>query len=159
MGEKRKFYTFRRYQMMKQSKKLLTASMEDYLEMIYRDCLQHGYTRVNAIAKQLNVKASSVSKTVQKLAKLGLVNYEKYGIIQLTQKGENIGNFLLTRHKTIEAFLNKIGVKKMALRDTEMIEHHISLETYENIEMLNDFLDENPDVIKNFNKYKKKTKE
>lgn len=157
MKNNKEFYTFRGYQMMKQNKKLLTASMEDYLEMIYRTCLKEGYERTNHLARKLNVQASSASKIVQKLAELGLINYEKYGIIQLTEKGKTIGEFLLKRHKTIETFLNKIGVKEMAFKDTEMIEHHISPETYESIELLNKFLDQNPQIIEKFHDFKKKT--
>ncbi len=141
--------------MMKNKKKPLTASMEDYMEMIYRLCIKDGYVRINQLANMLNVQAPSATKTVQKLAELGLVSYEKYGVVQLTQKGNEVGDFLLERHKTIETFLKKIGVKEMAFKDTEMIEHHISMETYECIERLNLFLEANPDLIKRFEEFKK----
>ena len=62
---KNEFYTYRGYQI-KQDEKL-TVSMEDYLEMIYRICLNEGYTRINQLADNLNVKASSASKIVQNL--------------------------------------------------------------------------------------------
>lgn len=146
MTMKNEFYTYRGYQI-KQDEKL-TVSMEDYLEMIYRICLNEGYTRINQLADNLNVKASSASKIVQKLAALGLVKYEKYSIIQLTEKGKDKGRYLLERHKTIEEFLNNIGVKKeMAFRDTELLEHHLSKETYERISAVNQFLKDNPDIL------------
>ena len=155
MKNDNEFYTFRGYTMMKNKKRPLTASMEDYMEMIYRLCIKDGYVRINQLASMLNVQAPSATKTAQKLAELGLVSYEKYGVVQLTQKGNEVGEFLLERHKTIEAFLKNIGVKEMAFKDTEMIEHNISMETYECIKMLNLFLEANPDFIKSFEEFKK----
>lgn len=154
MDDKREFYTFRGYQMM-QDQQQMTPSMEDYLEMIYRSHLREGYIRTSRLAEQLNVQASSVTKTVQKLTKLGLLNYEKYGLIKLTDKGKKLGGFLLKRHIYIENFLKLIGVKEQyALRDTEMIEHHLSLNTFHQIKLLYKFLKTNPAIIKQFDLYK-----
>ncbi len=154
MNEKRKFYTFRGYQMM-QGKKQMTPSMEDYLEMIYRIYLQEGHARTSRLAESLNVQASSVTRTVQKLTKLGLLNYEKYGLIRLTAKGKKLGNFLLRRHILIENFLRLIGVKEpYLLRDTEMIEHHLSINAFHKIRLLYRFLKANPAILEQFNLYK-----
>lgn len=149
------FYTFRGYQMLKQDKSQLTASMEDYLEMIYRNCMTDGYVRMNQLAEQLNVQVPSATKTVQRLSKLGLVDYKKYGIIQLTDKGEEIGEFLLERHRIIEQFLKNLGVIEpdILLKDTETIEHNISVSTLRNLELFNSFLDVNPDVVERFERY------
>ena len=150
------FYTFRGYQMLKQEKSQLTASMEDYLEMIYRKCLVDGYVRMNQLAEQLNVQVSSATKTVQKLAKLGLVDYKKYGIVQLNEKGEKIGEFLLERHEIIEQFLKNLGIVKpdILLKDTETIEHNISVYTLKSLERWNSFFKANPDIAERFGKYR-----
>lgn len=141
------FHTVRGYEILKKNKRSLTSSMEDYLEMIYRNCLTEGYTRTSNLAEQINVKASSATKVVQKLAKMGYLDYEKYGIIQLTEKGRDVGEFLLKRHETVENFLKTLGVKENALIETELIEHHLSLDTLEKIELLTDFFTSNPDII------------
>ncbi|MBA1336274.1 MAG: hypothetical protein HPY66_2709 [Firmicutes bacterium] len=65
-----------------------------------------------------------------------------------------MGEFLLNRHRVLEAFLVKIGVKDSVLKDTEMIEHHISMETFRCIEVFNDFLEQNPDIVESFEKYR-----
>lgn len=148
------FHTFRGYQILKQNNNDLTPSMEDYLEMIYRNCLEEGYVRINWLAEQLNVQAPSVTKVVQKLTKLEILNYERYGIIQLTDKGRIMGEFLLRRHKTIEKFLKNIGTENTLLRDTEMIEHNISMDTLQNMELFNIFLDDNPDAADKFIEFK-----
>lgn len=153
--EERDFYTFRGYLMAEGRK--MTPSMEDYLEMIYRIHLREGHARTTRLAKRLNVQASSVTKTVQKLARLGLLHYEKYGLIRLTEKGEKLGGFLLKRHILVENFLKIIGVKESTLlRDTEMIEHHLSLSAFEQVKSLYHFLKDNPGVLKQFYQYNRK---
>ncbi len=154
MTGERNFYTFRGYLMMP-DRQQMTPSMEDYLEMIYRIHLQEGPARTTRLAARLNVQASSVTKTVQKLTKLGLLNYEKYGLIRLTDKGKRLGSFLLKRHILIENFLKLIGVQEQsALRDTEMIEHHLSASAFRQITLLYKFLKANPAILEQFNRYK-----
>jgi DtxR family transcriptional regulator, Mn-dependent transcriptional regulator len=154
MKKNREFHTFRGYQLQKEEQKQMTASMEDYLEMIYRLSLEDGYIRTNQLADRLNVQAPSVTKVVQKLTSLGLLDYQKYGLIQLTDKGKAMGHFLLNRHLVIENFLRIIGVEdEFILKDTEMIEHHLSPNAVEKIRLLYQFMDANPDVLKQFGEY------
>ncbi len=150
----REFHTVRGYQMLNSESKVLTSSMEDYLEMIYRICIENGYARINQLADKLNVRPSSATKVAQKLCELGLVDYQRYGIIQLTEDGKSIGEFLLERHEIIEEFLRNIGVKETLLKDTELIEHDVSLSTLEAIDSLNKFLSENPQVKKQYEAYR-----
>ncbi len=154
MKGKDEFYTVRGYRMINAEKELLTSSMEDYLEMIYRISKKEDYIRMNQLAKKLNVRPSSATKIVQKLKDLGMVDYKKYGIIQLTEEGEKVGRFLLKRHNIIDEFLKNIGVEDNRLKDTEMIEHGVSLSTLENIHILNKFLLDNPDIMERFEKFK-----
>jgi DtxR family Mn-dependent transcriptional regulator len=149
------FHTYRGYEMLRQEKIQLTPSMEDYLEMIYRTCKKQGYVRMTSLAEQLNVQAPSATKTVQKLTEMGLLAYEKYGIIQLTEKGAKIGNFLLKRHRIVETFLKNIGVKDNILRQTEMIEHHLTIDTVRNIDILNKFFKKNPENHQQFLEFQK----
>jgi Mn-dependent DtxR family transcriptional regulator len=129
--------------------------MEDYLEMIYRNSLEEDYLRVNSLAELLNVKASSATKMVQKLARLELVDYKKYGIIQLTESGKEIGSFLLHRHNVTETFLQFLGVQDRILVETELIEHNISIDTLELIDAFNQFIKENPEFAARFELFKK----
>lgn len=150
MDETSKFHTVRGYQLMAQNKKLLTSAMEDYLEMIYRNSLVEGYMRINTISELLNVAAPSATKMVQKLTKLGLLDYKKYGIIFLTENGREIGKFLLERHNIIERFLKNLGVDENILLETELIEHNISVSTLGKISLFNKFFIQYPDVSKKY---------
>ncbi|MHB8062210.1 MAG: iron dependent repressor, metal binding and dimerization domain protein [Ruminiclostridium sp.] len=152
--DNKEFHTVRGYQLLEQNKKIMTSAMEDYLEMIYRKSLKEGYLRINKLAQLLNVKASSASKMVQKLGELELLNYEKYGIIILTENGKEIGNFLLSRHNIIGKFLKTIGINENLLVETELIEHNIRSNTLKNIKMLNEFFEKKPEIIKMFEEFK-----
>ncbi len=149
------FHTVRGYQLLEQNKDKLTSSMEDYLEMIYRNSLEDGYIRINLLADLLHVKAASASRMVQKLGEIGLLNYKKYGIIILNENGRKIGEYLLNRHHIIENFLRSIGCEEDLLEQTELMEHNISSKTAGKIEFLNCFLN-NTDIFEKFQEYKMK---
>lgn len=144
------FHTVRGYQLIRQNKMLLTSAMEDYLEMIFRTTEGGGYLRINELAEKLNVKAPSATKMVQKMGQLGLIKYKKYGIIELSELGIELGSYLLHRHRIIEQFLRTIGIRENLLIETELIEHNISSNTLEHLEILNMFILSNPDVQEKF---------
>lgn len=149
-----KFRTVRGYQLLQKNKKLLTSAMEDYLEMIYRNSLEEGYLRINRLAELLNVAASSASKMAQKLGTLGLLKYERYGFILLTENGKIIGEYLLERHKTVEKFLRILDCGDDVLARTELIEHNIDSNTMEKIKILNSFFENNEDIYEEFKEFK-----
>ncbi|MBM7868818.1 Mn-dependent DtxR family transcriptional regulator [Clostridium pascui] len=145
------FYTFRGY--MEKDWGYITASMEDYIEMIYRLSLCQGFTRVNELSKALNVQPPSATKMLHKLSELNLVIYEKYGVVILTEEGKQMGGLLLTRHNIIESFLKLISPKGDVLEQTEKIEHSLTPETIKNLNYFLDFLNKNPDIANKYNKY------
>lgn len=150
MEDMSKFHTVRGYQLLAQNKNQLTSAMEDYLEMIYRCSLAEGYMRINTISEQLNVAAPSATKMVQKLTKLGFLDYKKYGIIFLTENGREVGRFLLERHNIIELFLKNLCVHQDLLTQTELIEHNISASTLAKINLFNKFIAQNPSLLEKF---------
>lgn len=149
----KEFFTFREY--MKKDDCQLTASMEDYLEMIYRLSKDTAFTRIHDLAAALNVQPPSATKMVQKLADIGVVNYEKYGMIILSKKGREIGEALLERHQIIEDFLKLLGISGSVLEETEKIEHTISSHTLECIADFVQFFKNKPDLLSEFEIYRK----
>lgn len=120
----------------------LTTAMEDYLEMIYRSISEEGSIRINQLADKLNVRPSSSSKMANNLRKLGYVEYEKYGIIKLTELGIEIGSFLLHRHNVLNKFFCLVNDSQDELEQTEKVEHFIDKKTLNNIEKLNKTLED-----------------
>ena len=151
------YYTVRGYQLLKQNQEFITPAMEDYLEMIYRGCMEEGYARISKLSQSLNVRASSATKMVQRLGALGLIKYERYGIINLSEKGQEIGHFLLNRHNTLEEFFQLIGSEEHEiLKQVELIEHNLSTGTVLNIRSLCDFFYDHPELHDLFNEHKKR---
>jgi len=149
------FYTVRAYEQKLFDDRLLTASMEDYVEMLYRCTMEEeNYIRLNKLALMLNVRDSSASKMMQKLGKLGLVDYEKYGIIKLTDLGIKVGRYLLSRHNTIEKFLRFLSADSDILVETELIEHVVSSTTVENLNILNNFIESNENILAEYRSFR-----
>lgn len=153
MGNEKVFYTVRGYALQNQDENTLTPSMEDYIEMAYRLEKEKKFVRIGDLAEALNVQPPSASKMVQKLSEMGYFDYERYGIIEFTDLGRKIGQYLLTRHEIIEEMLVMLGVKQNILQDTEKIEHNISDETYRQITLFVRFLQQNPEWMKEFNEF------
>lgn len=148
------FRTVRGYQLMNQQEGQLTPALEDYLEMVYRLCTENSYARVGKLSELLHVKPSSASKMIFKLAALGYLEYERYEIILLTEKGREIGAYLLNRHNTVEQFLKLIGSTD-PLEETELIEHSLSSATVSDINTLLEFFKSDADEQKSFDDFKK----
>jgi DtxR family Mn-dependent transcriptional regulator len=131
LENKSDFRTMKGYQLIDKSQ--ITASMEDYLEMIYRVLKTQPLVRVNDLAKKLNVRPSSVSKMATQLNDLGLISFEKYGYIKPTEKGALFGDYLLYRHDVLMEFLCYINNSNNELEQVEKIEHFVDEKTVYNI--------------------------
>jgi DtxR family transcriptional regulator, Mn-dependent transcriptional regulator len=90
------------------SKNSITPTMEDYLEAIYNLAKEKGAVRVRDIASKLNVKMPTVTNMLKSLSERGLIDYEKYEYLELTEKGSNVGQDIDRRHQIFRSFLNTI---------------------------------------------------
>jgi Mn-dependent DtxR family transcriptional regulator len=107
-----------------------TYRMEDYLEIIYELVQHKGYATLADIAEYLNVRPPSVTTMMRRLDQSGLLNYEKYRGIQLTERGKDIAKIIHNRHSILSEFLRMIGVnEKIANEDAESMEHHLHPQT------------------------------
>ncbi len=153
MANDREFHTVRGYQLLEQQTRMLSPAMEDYLEMICRHSGEDGYLRIHSLAELLNVKASSASKMVQRLGKLGMLKYERYGLVRLTETGKTVGEYLLARHAAIEDFLKFLSGGQDVLTQTELIEHNIDAATAENMRKMCQFFMGNRKIAEKFREY------
>jgi DtxR family Mn-dependent transcriptional regulator len=86
----------------------LSDSGQDYLEAVYLLVQRHGVARMKEIASLVDVGKSSATAGVQALAERGLVNYDPYQYVTLTERGERAGRALLRRHRILKTFLMKV---------------------------------------------------
>ncbi len=85
----------------------LTAPAEDYLKAIYVIEQDGSTAATNDIAAKLEIAAASVSGMLRRLADQGLVSYERYRGVRLTDAGRRAALRTIRRHRVIEAYLNK----------------------------------------------------
>jgi DtxR family transcriptional regulator, Mn-dependent transcriptional regulator len=83
----------------------LTAPVEDYLKAIYTIGRGTGAAATNEIAQRLALAPASVSGMVRRLADQGLLAYERYHGVKLTESGRRAALRTLRRHRIIEAYL------------------------------------------------------
>lgn len=83
----------------------LTAPVEDYLKAIYTIGKGTGAAATNDIAQRLALAPASVSGMVRRLADQGLLVYERYHGVKLTESGRRAALRTLRRHRVIEAYL------------------------------------------------------
>lgn len=104
-----------------------TELAEDYLEMIDDLIQQNGEARAVDIAQRFRVSHVTVTKTISRLQRDGLVTSAPYRSIFLTAEGKRIARRARQRHQVVLQFLRAIGVpQRDAEIDAEGIEHHIS---------------------------------
>jgi DtxR family transcriptional regulator, manganese transport regulator len=125
--------------------------VEDYLEVMYELIKSKGYARSSDIAERLDVKPPSVTNMLQKLDGMGLIVYERYRGLTLTEKGKQMARFSQQKHATITKFLRILGVgEKHAKLDAEGIEHHVHKDTLNRMERFVDFVAKHPSWFKLF---------
>jgi DtxR family Mn-dependent transcriptional regulator len=83
----------------------LTAPVEDYLKAIYAIGRGTGAAATNEIAQRLALAPASVSGMVRRLADQGLLAYQRYHGVKLTDSGRRAALRTLRRHRVIEAYL------------------------------------------------------
>ncbi len=131
MNNENHFYTLKGYSLLE--KQEITASMEDYLEMICRMNENGSPVHINRLAQELHVRPSSASKMVTNLKARGLVDSPRYGTITLTEAGRQLGQYLLFRHEILHRFFCYLNDSENELEQVEKIEHFVTEKTIRNM--------------------------
>jgi len=82
----------------------LSASLEDYLQVIFHLEESNRVARAKEIADQMSVQRASVTGALKALANRGLINYSPYSHITLTAEGRYIAHDIVRRHNTLREF-------------------------------------------------------
>ena len=103
---------------------------EDYVELIAELIAHFGEARPVEIATRMGVTAPTVAKTLDRLARDGLVERARYRSVFLTPEGTALAAECRLRHDIVLRFLLKLGLDpETAEKDAEGIEHHVSAGT------------------------------
>ncbi len=110
---------------------MTTGNREDYLINILRLTEGEGVAKTTELASYMNVSPASVSEMIKVLAKEGLVDYEKYKGVSLTEEGLTLARKLRKKHHVLEKFLTDyLNIDhKTAHEEACRMEHAISDES------------------------------
>ncbi len=110
----------------------LSESLEDYLETILELQTTNTVARSKDIAEKLDIKRGSVTGMLKKLAAQELINYEPYGYVTLTPKGDKIAKEIEKRHIVLKDFLFRfVGVDDKTADETACrMEHAMNNATF-----------------------------
>ena len=126
-----------------------SIASQDYLEQIFYLIELKGYARSVDIAANLGVSQASVSAMLKRLGVDGLVVYEKYRGVILTEEGSDLAKHIIKRHEVLTRLLRHFGLDEETIyRDVEGMEHHISAQSLRAFTLLANELDENPALRK-----------
>lgn len=107
----------------------LTPIAQDYLKIIW-SAVEWGDPPITTkgLAARLGTTQANVSDTVKRLAAQGLITYEPYKPVALTEVGERHARAMVRRHRLIETFLTEVlgyGWEEVH-DDAELLEHAAS---------------------------------
>ena len=113
--------------MSKQGVVKLSSSVGDYLKAIWA-VANTAPASTSELAEHLNISAASVSAMLSKLQEMGLVEYERYRGVRLTELGQHEALKLIRRHRLLETFLIEYlsYTWDEVHEEAEAIEHAIS---------------------------------
>ncbi len=121
---------------------VLTDSLEDYLETVYKLVRDKGFARVKDIALARCVRPGSVSPAMRRLAEMGLIEYVRREYIGLTPEGEKRARRVLARHQLLcrlfEDILQMSG--EAAEEEACAMEHSLSDEGMDRLVRFFEFL-------------------
>ena len=115
---------------------MITSSLEEYLKTIYILKNTEGQVRVTDISKKLNCSKPSVNRALNCLKDEGLILYEAYGDINITEEGIVLAKSAIKKYDILKLFLIEIlGVDdKLAQDEATKMKHSISEDTISKLE-------------------------
>ena len=110
---------------------MITSSLEEYLKTIYILKKQKGEIRVTDIAEKMNCTKPSVNKAIKNLKAEGLINYQVYGSIDLTNSGEKLARKIIEAYDIVYIFLTEVLEinKEKAEKEAKSIKSAVDDET------------------------------
>jgi len=107
----------------------MSVAIENFVKSIYLFSQQKELdTKPSSIAKKLNVSAAAATDMAKKLANKGLIDYEKYQKLKLTEQGTTMALRVIRKHRIWESVLFKLLDLSLheIHREAELLEHQTS---------------------------------
>ena len=130
----------------------LSASLEDYLELICNLLETSDCVKAVEISRKLNVSRASVSEALSKLAEKNLIIYEGHKGITITTEGQKKAKEVIAKHKTLTSFFeNILGLNPQISEETACkIEHVIGQNVLKRLQDFEKYCSKNQEFISSF---------
>lgn len=111
---------------------------ENYLKALFNLADETGLVSVNELSRHLGIKMPTVNSMVKKLSEKGLVHYESYKPLSLTNAGRKAAALIIRKHRLTEMFLvERMGFGWESVHEiAEQIEHIQAPEFFEKMDEL-----------------------
>lgn len=121
----------------------ISQRKEDLLEVIFEIVQEKGYAKSRDIAAALHITPATVTDGFKRLSDAGLVNYEPYGGVTLTDAGSRIAKRTKDSHLIIRRLLELAGVEAQTA-DSEacIMEHGLSPDSCDKLTRVVAFIEE-----------------
>ncbi|MCK9450952.1 MAG: metal-dependent transcriptional regulator [Bacteroidales bacterium] len=99
--------------------------VENYLKAFINHSNSEGELLISQLSTLMHVRMPTVNSMMKNLKKQGLVNYEKYKPLSLTEKGRKVAALVVRKHRLTEMYLyEKMGFSAEEVHEiAEQIEH------------------------------------
>ena len=109
----------------------LSPRKVEYIKYIYET---GGRVKTNRIAARFRVDPSTVTKTVDELARSGLLVHEPYRGVTFTETGRTCAEFLVKRHRILALVFTRFGLSgDEACREVSRFESLVSRDAVDRI--------------------------
>lgn len=107
---------------------LTSATVEEYLEWVYRLSREQEAVTVSDLSGALSVSRPSVTGMLKRLVESGLIEHEPYRSIRLTEDGRQVALRIIRRHGLLERLLcDVVGVPWHRVDDAvRHLEHYVN---------------------------------
>lgn len=106
-------------------KTVITSHLEDYLETILFIARETGEAHASQVAERMGVTRASVTGALRALAERGLILYQPYQPVTLTEEGREAAQACADRHQFLHAFFrDQLGMEDAEAEDVACrVEH------------------------------------
>ncbi len=109
-------------------------TIKNYIMVVCKESRGKGLVRVSDVARVLGYKTPSVTESLQKMAKDGIITYIPHIGVKLTGKGKEIAKKVIKRRKALRKLLIYLGIpKELAENESKKLEMVMSKEAFDYI--------------------------
>ena len=118
-----------------------TPTEENYLKALFHLAEKNGTVSISELSEALEVSKPTANSMVKNLKTQGLVVYEKYKPLLLTERGKKAAGLILRKHRLTEMYLvEKMGFGWQEVHEiAEQVEHIKSPAFFERMDELMDY--------------------